>query len=48
MDQLDSAKKLLGMFPPPMNAREFILRNPFIDSDGHIKRPSNNSILFRK
>ena len=47
MDQLDSVKKLLRMFSPP-TANEFIIRNPFIDTDGHIKRPYNNFILFRK
>ncbi|GBC10782.1 hypothetical protein RclHR1_00990015 [Rhizophagus clarus] len=35
-------KDLFAPFPPPMNAEEFILRNLFQASDGHIKRPSNN------
>ncbi|CAB4387027.1 unnamed protein product [Rhizophagus irregularis] len=48
MEQLNNVKRLLRMFPPPMSAVEFINKNPFHASDGHIKRPSNNFILFRK
>jgi hypothetical protein len=46
MGELNDIKNL--MFPLPMTAKEFIERNPFVDADGYIKRPSNNFILFRK
>ncbi|RIA85614.1 hypothetical protein C1645_781482 [Glomus cerebriforme] len=36
------------MFPSPMSAEQFIAKNPFQTVNGHIKRPSNNFIIFRK
>jgi hypothetical protein len=48
MEQVSFVKRHLRMFPPPINAEEFIHKNSFQTSEGHIKRPSNNFILFRK
>ncbi|CAG8628112.1 7876_t:CDS:2 [Funneliformis caledonium] len=41
-------KNLLNMIPPPITVKEFVESNSFATSDGHIKRPSNCFMIFRK
>ncbi|CAI2168520.1 20502_t:CDS:1 [Funneliformis geosporum] len=44
----DIVKNLLNMIPPPITVQEFVESNSFAATDGHIKRPSNSFMIFRK
>lgn len=44
--EVDRIKKLL--FPPPSSPEKFFCEHPPETSDGHVKRPCNNFIIFRK
>lgn len=48
MDEKNRVKKLLNLFPPPITATQYVLENSFESSNGHIKRPSNCFMIFRK
>ena len=48
MNEQSRVKNLLNLFPPPITAEEYVLSNSFSGPDGHVKRPSNCFMIFRK
>ncbi|CAG8699034.1 2021_t:CDS:1, partial [Acaulospora morrowiae] len=41
-------KEVLNLFPPPCDAKRFYEQNPPNVKNGHVKRPCNKFMIFRK